>query len=123
MTANVRDRQTHKRQTGRQTGQVHGQHSVVWRQESVGSWWIHPPHFLPGRFSGYTQTEVRRTLAVWRLLQHTAEHLLTSLLFRGASRRGKTLPNSSSEQPPLECKKEEQQEPKSRRMIMAVMRT
>lgn len=51
------NRQTQKRQTlgqtGRQTGQVHGQHSVVWHQESDGSREVRgaglSPHLLPGR--------------------------------------------------------------------------
>lgn len=47
-------------------------------------------------------------------LQHSALRVVTSLWFRGSSRRGKTLPCSSSEQPPRVCKKEEQQEPGGR---------
>lgn len=45
-------------------------------------------------------------------VQHTAVRLLTDLWFGGVSRRGKTLPCSSSEQPPPECRREEQQEPR-----------
>ena len=69
-----------------------------------------PTSSLEGSVDPHRQR--RRGHQLWvGWLQRTAVCILTSLWFRGSSRRGKTLPLSSSEQTPSACKEEEQQEP------------
>lgn len=93
------------RQAGRQTGQVHGQHSVVWHQESERSWRTMPTQLLPGRFSGLSQTEVRRALVARGLASTQLSSFSPTCDFRGGSGRGKTLPRSSSGEPPQGVKR------------------
>lgn len=68
-----RDRDRLFGQTGRQTGQVHDQHSVVWHQESERGIMGDFVSSLEGSVD--PQTEVRRTPAVGPV----AVHVLTSL--------------------------------------------
>lgn len=84
------------------------------------------PRRLPGRFSGSSQTEVRRTPAVGRLGFSALLCTFTPACdLGGVSRRGKTLPRSSSERPPRVGKKKgraagARRRRRRRRMIMGV---
>lgn len=109
------NRQTQKRQTlgqtGRQTGQVHGQHSVVWHQESDGSREVRgaglSPHLLPGRVQWILadRGEEDTSCPSARLSAHNCAPQHRPVIWRRLSKRGKTLPRFSSERPPREKKR------------------
>lgn len=120
MTADVRDRQTRKRQTGRQTGQVHGQHSVVWHQESEGSdsSTPPPPWKVQWILADRGEEDTRCLEAAADTQPSTFSPACDLEAVQGGARRSLFPVVSSLHQ---SVKKEEQQVTKRSRMIMAVM--